>query len=374
MTNAVEERVIDSIRSEGPMTFARYMAMALYQPGSGYYSAGAERAGWRGHYLTSPELDPAFGQLWAHGFEQIWDQLGRPDRFDVIEVGPGEGGFAAAVLAAVSDEPFGQALAYTMVEPQAALEERQRARLVEHSNVTWCGSLESVPPTEQGCVVANEVLDNLPVHIVERHGGLIREVYVDEREGVLRAVLGDPSTPEIEAYLDRVGVKVPEGSRFEVGLEAEALARTTAHKLRWGAVIFVDYGDEAAALARQRLGTLVCYSGTGTDDQPLERPGEKDITVFVDWSGVRKMFDLAGLRSVGPLQQRSVLVALGLRDLDTSLQEEHRRAVAEGRGADAVRALSRRQALGALGDPGGLGGLQVMFGLKEMRPPPFMLL
>jgi SAM-dependent MidA family methyltransferase len=372
MTNGVEAQVIEAIRAEGPMTFARFMAMALYQPGSGYYSAGPERAGWRGHYLTSPELDPAFGELWSHAFEQVWQQLGRPDRFDIIEIGPGEGGFAGAVLDTVRGTPFGNALAYRMVEPQSAFEERQRERLASYSNVSWSPSLEDVPQTEQGCVVANEVLDNLPVHIIERHGDEIREVYVDERDGVLRAVLGDPSTPDLEAYLERVGVKVPDGSRFEVGLEAEAFARTTADKIRWGAVIFVDYGDEAAALAKQRLGSLVCYSGTGTDDQPLDRPGEKDITVYVDWSGIRKMFDQAGLASVGPVQQRSVLVSLGLKDLDTKLQEEHRRAAAEGRGADAVRALSRRQGLGALADPGGLGGLQVMFGLKEMRPPPFM--
>ena len=364
--------MIDAIRVDGPITFARFMGMALYEPGTGYYAAGAERTGWRGHYLTSPELDPAFGELWGRGFEQIWEQLGRPDRFDVMEIGPGEGGFAAAVLSTTADKPVGKALVYTLVEPQAALEERQRARLSGYDNVVWSPSLDDVPQAGQGCVMANEVLDNLPVNIIERHDGAIREVFVDEREGRLCAVLGEPSTPDIEAYLDRVGVKVPEGSRFEVGLEAEAFARATAEKIRWGAVAFVDYGDEAAALAKQTLGTLVCYSGSGVDDRPFERAGEKDITVYVDWSGIRKIFDLAGMTSIGPVEQRSVLVTLGLKDLDTKLQEEHRLAVAEKRGADAVRSLSRRQALGALADPGGLGGLQVMFGLKEMSPPPFM--
>jgi SAM-dependent MidA family methyltransferase len=372
VTNDVQERVLDAIRSEGPITFARFMGMALYEPGSGYYSAGPERTGWEGHYLTSPELDPAFGELWAHAFEQVWEQLGRPDRFDVVEIGPGEGGFAEAVLAATAGQPLGNALAYTLVEPQPALQERQQARLAGNGNVSWSRSLAEVPEAGQGCIMANEVLDNLPVNIVERRDGEIREVYVDERAGALCAVLGEPSTPEIEGYLDRVGVKVPEGSRFEVGLEAEAFAKATADKIRWGAVVFIDYGDEAAALAKRTLGTLVCYSGAGTDDLPLERPGEKDITVYVDWSGIRKMFDLAGMTSIGPLQQRSVLVTLGLKDLDTKLQEEHRRALTEKRGADAVRVLSRRQAIGALADPGGLGGLQVMFGLKEMRPAPFM--
>ena len=372
MTAGVEQVVLETIRDEGPITFARYMEIALYQPGSGYYSSGPERTGFRGHYLTSPELDPAFGEMWSHAFEQVWDQLGRPDRFDVVEVGPGEGGFAKAVLESAAGRPFGSALAYRLVEPHPSLEERQRERLKGHNNVSWSATLDEVPQAEQGCVMANEVLDNLPVNIVERHEDEIREVYVAEKDGVLRAVLGDPSTPDIEGYLERVGVKVPEGSRFEVGLQAESFARATADKIRWGAVMFVDYGAEAATLARQQLGSLVCYSGAGADDQPLERPGEKDITVFVDWSGIRKMFDLAGLASVGPVQQRSVLVALGLKDLDMKLQEEHRRAVAEKRGADAVNALSRRQAVAALGDPGGLGGLQIMFGLKEIQPAPFM--
>jgi SAM-dependent MidA family methyltransferase len=274
-------------------------------------------------------------------------------------------------LESVASRPFGRALAYRLVEPQPALEERQRERLAGY-RVSWSPTLEEVPPAEQGCIVANEVLDNLPVNIIERHEGAIREVYVSELDGELRAVLGDPSTPEIEEYLDRVGVKVPEGSRFEVGLEAEAFARTTANMIRWGAIVFIDYGDEAAELAKKELGTLVCYSGTGVDDRPLERPGQKDLTVFVDWSGIRKLFDQAGLQPVGPVQQRAVLVALGLKDVDTRLQEEHRRAVEEGRGGDAVHALSRRQAIGALGDPGGLGGLQVMFGLKEIGPAPFM--
>ena len=138
MTNEVHDQVLEVIRREGPITFARFMTMALYQPGSGYYAAGPERSGWGGHYLTSPELDPAFGELWAHAFEQVWDQLGRPDRFDVIEIGPGEGGFSEAVLRSVAGTPFGSALSYQLVEPQPALEERQtgapqriRQRVVE---------------------------------------------------------------------------------------------------------------------------------------------------------------------------------------------------------------------------------------------------
>src|SRR5918999_489992 len=91
----------ERIRAHGPMPFAAYMSHVLYHPRHGYYAAGPERSGWRGHFLTSPELDPSFGALWAHAFEEIWDACGRPPEFTIVEIGPGEAGFARGVLGAV---------------------------------------------------------------------------------------------------------------------------------------------------------------------------------------------------------------------------------------------------------------------------------
>ncbi|MGH2729464.1 MAG: class I SAM-dependent methyltransferase, partial [Actinomycetota bacterium] len=94
MTTTLVDLVRERVRADGPMTFADYMSLALYDPDFGYYASGAERTGWRGHFLTSSELDPAWAALWARGFEQIWDGCGRPDHFTLVEVGPGEGTFA----------------------------------------------------------------------------------------------------------------------------------------------------------------------------------------------------------------------------------------------------------------------------------------
>jgi SAM-dependent MidA family methyltransferase len=93
--------LVDRIRNEGAVTFADYMALALYHPEHGYYRQPQAHVGWNGHFLTSPEIDPAFGELWARAFEQVWRECGSPESFDVVEPGPGEAGFAAAVLSAV---------------------------------------------------------------------------------------------------------------------------------------------------------------------------------------------------------------------------------------------------------------------------------
>lgn len=136
----------------------------------------------------------------------------------------------------------------------------------------------------------------------------------------------------------------------------------------------IDYGATSAELMTRPEGTLVCYSSTGPDADPLDLPGEKDITSHANWTAVASALESAGAEVVGPLGQRDILVKLGLADMDRALREEHNKAMLKGKGAEAVRILSRRQALGALADPGGLGGLQTIFGLKEIVAPRFMRL
>lgn len=354
------------------MPFAAFMSLALYHPQHGYYTGGPQRVGWRGHFLTSPELDPAFGELWTEAFEQVWTSCGCPSAFEIIEIGPGEGAFAASVLEHVQGD-FAEALTYRLVERSSSLRVRQEQRLGDRARVQWSASITEVPRVENGCVFANEVLDNLPVHLIERTSASLREICVDVRDGGLVFVALPPSNPKLERYLDRCGVDLSEGHRFEVGLAAESFVARTATMLGRGCVVFVDYGDLADGLERRPLGTLVAYSASGTDDRVLERPGEKDITSHVNWTAVANACRGAGLEPVGPFSQRRVLEALGLHALHDRLREDHAVALANGQGARAVSALSRRQALGALADPGGLGGLGVLVATKGMDTPAFVL-
>ena len=366
----LEEIIHERIRRNGPMPFAAYMSLALYHPHHGYYTSGPERSGWRGHYLTSPELDPGFAQLWRRGFRQVWDACGRPPRFEIVEVGPGEGAFAAAVLGP-HDDGFGSELTYRLVERSPALEERQRA-LVRDPRAVWSPSVTELPAIDNGIVFANEVLDNLPVHIVEARGGRVLEVCVDAQEGLLVQSLREPSNPELSSWLDRTAVSLPDGHRYEVPLAAESFIRRVAAVVERGAIVMVDYGADATALATRPSGSLLCYSERGVDDDPLDRPGHKDITSHANWTAVRAALAGAGMDVLGPLSQRSVMSALGARSLDQDLKHRHEDALRSKRGADAVAVLSRRQALGALLDPAGLGGLDVVVGLKGVDAPAFL--
>ena len=366
--NPLQKEIADRIRSSGPMPFAAFMQMALYDSRFGYYSSGAQRTGWRGHFITSPELDPSFGTLWARAFREIWIGCGSPENFEIVEIGPGEGGFALAVLEA-ADEEFGRAITYRMVERTPLVRERQQERFGDR--VVWTASVTELPAISHGCIFANEVLDNLPVHLVEMRDGEIVEVCVGETDGELLFVTRPPSNPELVNFLDRTGVRLQDGDRIEVTLAAESLIARVANNLEAGAIVMVDYGLSAYDIVRQG-GTLASYSSSGADTNVLEHPGERDITAHANWTSATNALARAGWASIGPARQREVLLSLGARDLEGVFKQDYERAITEGRGADAVRSLSRRQALGALLDPGGLGGLQVLVGINGIEPPAFL--
>lgn len=362
----LEEILIERIRTSGPMPFAAYMSLALYHAQHGYYTAGPARVGWGGHFVTSPELDPAFGRLWARGFAEVWRRCGQPERFEVIEIGPGEGSFAAAVLGSV-DGDFADAVTYRLVERSPALRARQEAALRGFPRVVWSPSITEVAPVEYGCVFANEVLDNLPVHLVRADSGRLVEICVVSDGVKLGFSDRPPSNPELGRFLTRCGIDLPEGHRFEVGLAAESFVGRVARMFRVGCAILVDYGSDAASLASRPTGSLLAYSGRGVDDRVLEEPGEKDITVHANWTAVTNAFRAEGLSVRDPVSQRRALEALGLHELHDRLRSSYQEAIAAGRGADAIATVSTRQALGALADPGGLGGLQTVVAGRGIR-------
>lgn len=361
----LEVVVGELIRRRGPLTFAAYQELALYHPEHGYY-AGPERASRAGDYLTSPELDPAFGCLWATGLQGIWDACGRPASFRVVELGPGEGGFAAALLSAASGD-FGRALSMALVERSPAVAARQKERLGGDARVTWCRSLSDLPVAGAGCVVANEVLDNAPVHLLEGTQAGPLELFVDLSSDGLVLTPGALSS-EATAALGSGAWHAPGlGEPAEISPAAEQLCMQAASCNDRGGVVVIDYGYEV----RRARGTLVCYSSGGADDDPLAAPGAKDITTHVDWRAVAGALRRAGCAVTGPRTQSATLRALGASELDAGLRGAHLEATAGGRGAEAVRALSRRAALAALLDSGGLGGLGVLLGVKNCPPPAF---
>lgn len=369
MVNEQLERLIaERIDAEGPLPFDVYMEMALYEPALGYYGINRKRSDWEGDFITSPQVDPAYGELWAEGVRQLWAAAGRPPTFDIVEVGPGEGGFTSSLQACLGSlGPF----RYTLVEPIPSLMARQMKLLGSRPDVTWVDGVGSLPPIDHGVIFANEILDNLPVALLEASPTGPCELYVGTSGSGL-AWQRLPARRETVACMRSARLTPAEDGRVEVPLRAGAFVKTLLDSIAVGAVILIDYGAEGPELSERREGTLVCYSEAGMDDDPLQQPGTKDITAHANWTLVRRAIESGGCVAAGPLPQRTILRTLGSASVDARLRAEHESALAAGRGADAVRTLSRRQALGALLAPGGMGSFGVMAGMKDLATPAFL--
>jgi SAM-dependent MidA family methyltransferase len=383
--NELETIIRDEIAREGPLPFARYMALALYHPTLGYYSGGGqgrEPVGWAGDYITSGDLHPLWGWCIARQLQQMWELLGCPRDFDVIEMGAGRGLLAREVwrYALTRAPQLAAALRYTLVDRATgtALHAARAARLASAladlgaptGAVRWSEALPATPVI--GCVVANELVDALPVHVVEARGGTLRELFVtvDPASGQLAAVAGSPSSPEVAGYLDSFHVPwrtFPDGWRAEICLAATPWMRQVAASLARGFALTLDYGDTARRLytPERWRGTLAVYRQHHFDDRALVQPGRQDITAHVNFSALVQSGRAAGLRLAGITTQAAFLLGLGIRDeLEALAASRYPFADSErhtDRGqADYLRRASLRNAVGILLDPRGLGGFRVL--------------
>lgn len=344
---ALAERIAAEIAERGPITFARFMGLALYHPTLGYYSRGA---GIGRDFHTSPELHPLFGALLARQVLDCWVKLGRPARFDLIELGGGNGGLAASLIPELRHlaPEAAAALQYRIVETSRTLRARQRARLAG-LGVRWGG----LPRAIDGVVLANEFFDALPVHLVRMRDGRLRERYVGLVGGALHLVDGPPSTPRLAAYFRRVGITLPEGYATEVNLAATRMIGRIGRALRRGWVITIDYGAPAALRydADHAAGTLTCYHGGTFNYEPLARVGEQDLTAHIDFTALSRWGAEVGLQPFGLIPQRELLRNLGL---EASLH------ALSARPLDLATWEWNREAITQLAAPGGLGRFLVL--------------
>ncbi|MBI3448359.1 MAG: SAM-dependent methyltransferase [Acidobacteria bacterium] len=344
------------IRRNGPLTFAGFMAEALYHPRHGRYSLPSPPMGPEGDYITSPEVDPAFGRLLARAFAEMASRLpGGP--FSIVEPGPGKGTLCRDVLLALEDEApeLAARTAYHLVEESAALRRQQEALLGAaglSERVRWStwSALRRRSPIH-GCLVANEFLDALPVHLVEMTEGRLREIHVGlDGGGGLIEIAREPSTPELGATFEDLGVTLAEGQRAEVNLLARRFVSEAAGLLRRGYAVVIDYGHEAADLYSDRhfAGTLVGYRRHQLVVDPLAEPGGHDLTSHVDFTSISRAALAAGWESFAMTTQRKMLIALGLAEMIAALAID---ASPDGAG-ERVR---RRFALHSLMSPTGMG-------------------
>ena len=316
---AAERAIRRQIARHGPVTFAEYMARALYHPG-GYYSchhAGAD-------YYTSPQVHPAFGALLAVYLFHLWTLLDRPRPFTIVEPGAGDGFLCRDVLTAAAGLPdgFHKAIRYVACDlrPIAGWERGQaRAQRIAANALRL--PLRGVA----GCVISNELLDALPVHRVRMDRGRLRELYVDVESDVADGYEGqfverprEPSTPLLERRLTELGIELSDGQTAEICLLLEDWALSVASVLDRGFVLTIDYGRSAADLydpEQRPHGTLVTYRAHRQTDSPLVEPGRQDITAQVDFTSARAAGERAGLVTVGNVAQGPFLSRLGLQTI-----------------------------------------------------------
>lgn len=386
----LDEIIRDEIQRVGPITFARFMELALYHPALGYYSGsgvGREPVGWAGDFFTSGDVSPLWGWAIARQLHQMWLALGKPLRFDVIEPGAGRGLLAASVwrYALALDEAWADALRYTLVDraaPDSPLHVAREARLAAElaaipapsGAVRWAASLAEAasdgPIT--GCVVSNELVDALPVHRVEARGGRLAEVYValEPQSGRLVEQVAAPSSERVADYLERYSVPwrdFPDGWRAEVCPAAEDWMREVAGILGDGFTLTLDYGASARRLYTRdrRHGTLMVYTRHRLSERPLANPGQQDLTAHVNFSALARVGATAGLWVARYTTQAALLSALGVREQAEQLAarlfpyadtERH-----SDRGqADYLRRATLRNAVATLLDSRGLGGFRAL--------------
>jgi SAM-dependent MidA family methyltransferase len=403
------------------ITFADYMDLALYHPELGYYSRG-RGLGAAGDFATSVHLCADFGELIAVQLVEMWQRLDRPDRFDLVELGAGQGILAGDVLRYIKrEEPdCFRAIHYRIVEKSASLRRVQQQQLADLQTevlIAWC-ELEAIADTSiVGCCFSNELIDAFPVHRVRVCGGngaedgegegkgqfQLQEVYVtydvNAPEAGCIETIGELSTPALAQYFADAGIDLcntqrdapeqtaaqrqtnriqhyPVGYTTEVNLAAKGWMTSIDRILDRGYVLTIDYGYDTDRyyVPYRQDGTLNCYSQHQHHPDPYQNLGLQDITAHVDFGAIERWGEALGLVTLGRTPQALFLMALGLGDRLSGLGQGNWRNSGDRAGDqtatanDITQIFQRHQVLRDLIDPQGLGGFQVLIQQKGDRP------
>ena len=307
--------LLSRIRERGPITVAEFMELALYHPDHGYYSSAIQRSGRTGDFYTSVDVGPIFGELIAVQLAEMWTVLSGAgaSRFDLVEAGAGSGRLARDILDAASrDHPdFYDTIRLTLVERSGRARTAHIDTLGPHA-ACLVDSTERLPRSITGVIVANELLDALPVHVVTMTAEGLREIAIAARDDALVEV----EIPLSNQALETSG-HLEVGDRLEVALEAMDWIADAAGALDRGFVLLFDYGFEASpSHARAHPdGTLMAYRAHRAEPRDwLAHPGEMDLTAHVDLEAVRGAAIGAGFDALGIVDQTYFLLGLGLTD------------------------------------------------------------
>jgi SAM-dependent MidA family methyltransferase len=316
-------RLVELIRDEidgagGWISFERFMELALYEPGLGYYSAGSTKLGRSGDFVTAPEVSPLFSRCLA---SQCAEVLAHVAGGDILELGAGSGIMAADVLNELAAQER-MPERYLILEVSADLRERQRATLLARaprhaSRVTW---LECLPENFRGVLLANEVLDALPVHRFRIRGDRVNTVGVTWQLGRLdwsEAHADEALESAVRAIERNLEEPLPDGYCSEINLRLQPWINGIVGALQEGVALFIDYGLPQKQYYRsdRREGTLLCHFRHRFHDDPLVNVGVQDIGAWVDFTAVAETASAAGMSVAGFTTQAHFLIGNGIDKL-----------------------------------------------------------
>ncbi len=332
---SVLQHLIQEIESNGPMPFERFMEKALYGP-DGFFGSGKLRSTGAGDFLTSPEVSPHFGRTLGRLVQAEYERLGDP--FTVVEAGAGSGSLLRQLL--------------ELCDVEALAVERSPA--ARESLSGFVEVADQVPESFRGVLIANELLDNLPMGLAQMVDGEWRERWVGREGDGLVLVDADPR-PDAAAWLDTFSGPVPDGGWVEVQLVARAWVSAAVAAVTEGSVVLIDYGDTAEGLANRRAsGTLRTYRSHHLGPDPLAEPGQTDITADVNFSALMDLDDWWFGR------QDDFLVNLGLGETLDQLRRTERERSVNGDHLESLRIRSEIVGIETVLHPRGLGDFRVL--------------
>ncbi len=302
-------RIAGEIDSAGGwIPFSRFMELALYAPGLGYYSAGLGKFGETGDFVTAPEISALFGRTLARQAAQVLAETGG----DILEVGAGSGRLAFDLLAGLarSGQPLPR---YFILEVSADLRRRQQQLLLPYApRVQW---LDTLPDSFTGLILGNEVLDAMPVEITAWRGDGIYQRGVALDDGEFRWSERELAAGELFDQATRL--EMPTDSFSEIGLAARGFIAALAAMLEKGAILMLDYGFGQSEYyhPQRRTGTLMCHYRHHAHDDPFYLPGLQDITAHVDFTAIAEAGIEHGLNLLGYTSQAHFLLNCGITDL-----------------------------------------------------------
>src|SRR5574343_169789 len=343
----LHQAIVDDIAELGGwVSFARFMEQVLYAPGLGYYTAGARQFGAAGDFVTAPELTALFGQALARQVAQVMANSAPV----VLEVGAGSGRLAADLLLSL-EQMACLPERYFILDLSADLRQRQEQHIAAAAphllaRVAW---LDSLPEEFSGVVVANELLDAMPAHIVAwRENGIYEcGVSFDAAGGFMWDER--PASGALLQAAEEIGAQcnLPPGFESEVSLAVRAWSAEWGHRLKKGALLLIDYGFPRREFYHQQRGrgTLMCHYRHHAHPDPFYLPGLQDVTVHVDFTSIIAAAHASGLDLLGYTNQGQFLINCGILDLLASIDNTGKDYV---RAAGAVNTLLMPHEMGEL--------------------------